>query len=133
MHKSCMLVYRPCFNTMKLWTSNPNLHLSIVDTTFVCFLACLLAFLLLCFPCLSCLSALCLLRMHFASFPFIACLLVSCLCICMYTHGARMYGVRARSPRCKRKGRRCKHVDMSQAVMFSRFRSLAFPFWFCTL
>ena len=50
MHESCLLVCRPCFNTMKLWTSNPNLHLSLTDTTllftfflFVCYLACLRA------------------------------------------------------------------------------------------
>ena len=48
MHESCLLVCHPCFNTMKLWTSDPNLHLSIADTTllftfclFVCYLACL--------------------------------------------------------------------------------------------
>ena len=63
---------------------------------FTCFLA-------LCLPCLSCLSTLRLLRMHFASFPSIACLLVSCLCLCMYTHGARTHGARAWSLRCKQK------------------------------
>ena len=26
MHESCLLVCHPCFNTMKLWTFNPNLH-----------------------------------------------------------------------------------------------------------
>ena len=36
----------------------------------VCFLTCLLAFLLLCLPCLSCLSALFLFHMLFASFSF---------------------------------------------------------------
>ena len=65
MHESCLLVCRPCFNTMKLWTSDPNLNLSLVDTTFffafslVCLLACLLALLFLCLPCLPCLSTLC--------------------------------------------------------------------------
>ena len=44
-HESCLLVCRPCFNTMKLWTFDPNLHFSLVDTTF-CFLFCLFAFLL---------------------------------------------------------------------------------------
>ena len=34
-HKSCLLVCHPCFNTMKLWTSNPNLHLSLSNTTLV--------------------------------------------------------------------------------------------------
>ena len=62
MHESCLLVCRPYFNTMKLWTSDPNLHLSPVDTTFclpfclfVFLLVCLLAYLLSCFLiCLSC-------------------------------------------------------------------------------
>ena len=50
MYESC-LVCCPCFNTMKLWTSDPNLHLSLVDTTFcllfllICLLACSLSFL----------------------------------------------------------------------------------------
>ena len=33
-HESCLLVCRPCFNTIKLWTFDPNLHLSLTDTTF---------------------------------------------------------------------------------------------------
>ena len=40
MHESFLLVCRPCFNTMRLWTSDPNLHLSLTDTTF-----CLLSYL----------------------------------------------------------------------------------------
>ena len=121
MHESCLLVCRPCFNTMKLWTFDPNLHLSLADTIFcflsclfafllaillVCLLACLLTSLFLRFPCLSCLSALCLFHTHFASLPSIACLLVSYLCLCMYTHGVRTHGARARSP--KRKQKRCR-------------------------
>ena len=42
---SSMLVCRPCFNTMKLWTFDPNLHLSTMDTTF-CLPFYLFAFLL---------------------------------------------------------------------------------------
>ena len=45
MHKSCLLVCHPCFNTMKLWIFDPNLHLSLVNTTF-CFLSCLFV----CYP-----------------------------------------------------------------------------------
>ena len=45
MHESCLLMFRSYFNTMKLWTSNPNLHLSLEDNTF-CLLSCLFAFLL---------------------------------------------------------------------------------------
>ena len=51
MHESCFLVCRPCFNTMKLWTFDLNLHLSFADTTF-CFLFCLFALSLVCL--LSC-------------------------------------------------------------------------------
>ena len=51
MHGSCFLVCHPYFNTMKLWTPNPNLHLSLTDTT-LCLLSCLFTFLLICFlPC----------------------------------------------------------------------------------
>ena len=127
MHESCLLVCRPCFNTMKLHTI--FCFLSCLFTfLLVCLLTCLLTSLSLCLPCISCLFALCLLHMLFASFPSIACLLVSCLCLCMYTHGAR-----ARFLRRKQKERECKHVDMSKVTMFNRFKSLVFPIWLCTL
>ena len=109
MHESCLIVCRPCFNTMKLWTFNPNLYLSLADTIFClfpcsfAFFACLLAF-LLCLPFLSCLSTLCLFHIPFASFPSIACLLVSCLCLCMYTHGARMLELGHSLPGVSKKG-----------------------------
>ena len=61
MHEFCLLVCRPYFNTMKLWTSDPNLHLSHVDST-LCLLACLFAFLLVCL--LSCLFAFSLVCLH---------------------------------------------------------------------
>jgi len=115
MHKSCLLVYHPYFNTMKLWTSNLNLHLSscrhhlLFVFLLMCLFTCSLTF-LLCLPCLSRLSALCLFHMLFAPFPSIACLLVFCLCHCMYTYGARTHGARARSPKHKQKG---KDVSMS--------------------
>ena len=100
MHESCLLVCRPCFNTMKLWKFYPNLHLSLGHHLLfvfllVCLLACLLAFLFLCLPCLPCLFVLCLFHILFASFPSIACLLVSYLCLCMYTHEERTRGARA--------------------------------------
>ena len=47
MHESCLLVCRPCFNTMKLWTFDPNLYLFLADTTF-CLLSCLFALSLVC-------------------------------------------------------------------------------------
>jgi len=61
MHKSFLLVCYPYFNTMKLWTSDPNLHLSPVDTA-LCLLARLFAFLPVCL--LSCLFALLLVCSH---------------------------------------------------------------------
>ena len=77
MHEFCLLVCRPCFNKMKLWTFDPNLHLSLADTTF-CSFSCLFAFpfvcLLLCFPCLLCLFALCLFICFFHLFlPLLVC------------------------------------------------------------
>ena len=42
MHESFLLVCCPCFNTIKLWTFDPNLHLSLTDTAF-CVLSCLFA------------------------------------------------------------------------------------------
>ena len=44
MHESCLLVCHLWLNTIKLWTFNPNLHLSLADTTF-----CLLSHLFSCF------------------------------------------------------------------------------------
>ena len=111
----------------------PRKHHILFAFLLVCLLICLLAFLFLYLPCLSCLFALCLFHMLFATFPSIASLLVSCLCLCMYTHGVRTHGARARCPRCKQKGRGCKHVDISQVAMFSRFRGLASLIWLCTL
>ena len=138
MHESCLLECRPCFNTMKLKAFDPNLHLSLVDTTFH-LLSCLFAFSLICL--LSCFFAchiyhaylLYAFHVFFASFPSITCLLVSCLCLCMYTHGTRTHGARVWSPRRKQKGGGCEHVDTSQTAMFSSFKGLAPPIWLCTL
>ena len=47
MHESCLPVCYLCFNIMKLWTFDPNLHLSLTDTTF-CLLSCLFVFSLVC-------------------------------------------------------------------------------------
>ena len=38
-----------------------------------------------------------------------------------------MHGARTRFPRCKQKGQGCKHVDLSQAAVVSRFRVQLFP------
>ena len=112
---------------------------------FACFLVCLptssLAYLVACH--VSC-HILCLLRLYVCLlythcalsmhlFLSIACLLVSCLCLCMYSHGARTLAIRAQSLRYKQKGWGCEHVDKSQAAMFNRFRGLASSIWLCTL
>ena len=154
MHESCLLMCHPYFNTMKSWTSDPNLRLSLHGhhLLIACFLDCLFACLPSCF--LVCLFILwlvmspaicyayhvyhaCLLYASFTClthlFLSIACLLVSCSCLCMYTHEARTHGARAQSPRRKQKGRGCMHVNISQVAMFSSFRGLAFPIWLCTL
>ena len=123
MNESCLLVCYPWFNTMKLWTFDPNLHLSLADTIFYV-LSCLFALLFVCLlshmlrlPCPSCLSAPCPFHMLFVHFPSIACLLVSCLCLCMYAHGVRTLGARTRSPKYKQKGGGCEHVDVSWATV----------------
>ena len=137
MHESCLLVCRPCFNTKKLWTFNPNLHCPSWTPPFVRLLSSLSAYLSL-----SCLLSHAMLTIFillvcfapfahylYISFPSIACLLVSCLYLCMYAYRARTFRARAWSPRHKQKGREVKHVDSSQAAMFNRFRSLVNPFW----
>ena len=103
MHESCLLVCCPYFNTMKLWISNPNLHLSLANTTF-CFLSCLFAFL----------------PIH----------LLSCFFDCHFYHAYLLYAIFICS---LQKGRICNYVDMSQAAMFNGFRGLAFSIWLCTL
>ena len=144
MQESCLLVCRPCFNTMKLWTFNPNLHCPSWTPSFVRLLFCLARLLssLSAYLSLSCLPSHAMLTIfillvcfppfaHYLhiSFPSIACLLVSCLCLCMYAHRTRTFRARAWSPRHKQKGHEVKHVDSSQAAVFNWFRSLVNPFW----
>ena len=96
MHKSCLLVCCPCFNIMKLWTFDPNLHLSLADTTF-CLLSCLLVSFLAFFPfllCLPCLSSLFALRPFLSSLYFFLPLLVCWFLVlaftCTHTERGRM-------------------------------------------
>ena len=65
-HVHALLVCRPCFNTIKLWTSDPNLHLSLADAT-LCLFSCLFAFLLVCL--LSCFFAC---HAYYHAYPFYA-------------------------------------------------------------
>ena len=84
-HEFCFLVCHPCFNTMKSWTLDPNLHFSLAGTPFcvfsllVCPLFLLVSFLAFvtyhaCHIYLACL--LCNLVLLSMLFPSIACLLV---------------------------------------------------------
>ena len=71
MHESCLLVCRPCFNTMKLWTFDPNLHLCPVDTTF-CLPFCLFVFFLVCLlPCFPSCFLICLFILRLVMSPAI--------------------------------------------------------------
>ena len=73
MHKSFLLVCHPCFNTMKLWTSDPNLHLSLADTTlFICYLFCS-------FACIHAMLAMSIVLTHFMLFHMLFELSFHCL------------------------------------------------------
>ena len=134
---SSILQHNEAMDIQSKYTFVPSRH----HLLFVC----LFTFLFICAPCLPYLLSHSMLAMSimfihfmsfhllFTSFPSLTCLLVSCLCLCMHTHEARMHEVRAQSPRCKQRGRGRKHVDISRATTISRFGSLAFPLWLCTL
>ena len=128
MHESCLLVCCQCFNIIKLWTSDPNLHLSLVDTTFylltflfafllVGLLSCLFALSLACsYPCFLARHvyyayllytfsyALCISSFHCLSIGFVS------LPLHVHMYGARTLGARAQSPKCKQKRHKCKHM-----------------------
>ena len=72
MHESCLLVCRLYFNIMKQWTSDQNLHLSLVDTIFCLFLACLLSHLFACF--LASLLAMPIMLIHFMPLHMFFCI-----------------------------------------------------------
>ena len=137
MHQSCLLVCRPHFNTMKLWTFDPNLHLSFVDTTF-CLLSCL-------FPCLfvgqlscfchmlrllylSCLFALHPFPIIYASLPF-HCLSVGFLSLPLHVHTwsedvwSQGMVSQAQAKRIRMRACRFESSRYSQQV-----QGLAFPF-----
>ena len=90
MHKSCLLVCSPYFNTMKLCTFDPNLHLSLTDTTF-CSFSCLFA----CFPIMLSMSIMLICFMHFhilfASFlPLLVCWFLVFAFACTHIERRRM-------------------------------------------
>ena len=138
MHESCLLMCRPCFNTMNLWTSNPNLHLSLANTT-LCLLSCLFAFLLVfllsCF--FACHSyhaylfyafsyALCIFSSHCLSASFFS----LPLHVQTWSEDAWSQGIVSQA---QAKGAWVQACGYKPSGMFSRFRSLAFPFRYCTL
>ena len=99
---SPMLQHTKVMNIWSKPTFVPRGYHLLFAFLFVCLFACYLAYLPSCLfarmlAMSTCLSALCLFHTLFAHFPSIACLLVSCLCLCMYTHGARTLRARARS------------------------------------
>ena len=119
MHESCLLVCRTCFNIMMLWTSNPNLHLSLVDTTFcllfllICLLACSLSFLF--FAChvyhayLLYVSFICTLHLFL---PLLVCWFLVFAFACTRTERGRME-LGHDFPGVNRKGQGFKLVDIS--------------------
>ena len=131
MHESCLLVCPPRFQTMELWHLIQTYICPSQTPPFICFLASLPSCLFACFP--VSLLAMSIMLICFMPLSYALCMLASCLCLCMYTHVARMHGVRAQSPRRKQKGQRHKHVDISQVALFSSFRGLASPICLCTL
>ena len=86
MHES---VCRPYSNPMKLWTFDPNLHLSFQDTLF-CFIICLFASLCVSHFCLPLFGTI--YSLSFSMFPFYLCLCSSvgqdtlfCLITCLFS------------------------------------------------
>ena len=153
---SSMLQHNEAMDIQSKPTFVPRGHYLLLAFLLVCLLSCLLAcpfaFLLSYFLvylfilwlvmspaiCYAChVYHTCLLYASFTCFlhlsPSISCILVSCLCLCMYTYGVRAHGARVQSPKRKQKGQGCKHVDINQVAMFSSFRDLASPIWLCTL
>ena len=132
MHESCLLVCHPWFNTnevMEIW-SKPTFvprghHLLLVflfaclfAILLVCLLACFLTSLYLCLPCLSRLSALCLLICTLYLFlPLLVCWLLVFAFAC--THMELGHNL----PSTSKKGANMS-MWLSQAATISRFRSL---------
>ena len=90
MHESCFLVCRPYFNTMKSWTSDPNLHLSpcghhlLFAFFLVCLFACFLASLFVCL--LVRLLILLLVMSPTTCYAYFTCMLVCFIPIAHYLH-----------------------------------------------
>ena len=137
MHESCLLVCPPYFNTMNLWTLDPNLHLSPVDTTF-CLLSCLFVLPLVClhpcfyachahhdYPLYAFSYALCNFSFHGLSASFLSLLLH----VQTWSEDAWSQGIVTQAQVKRARMQACGDKPCN---MFNRFRSLAFPFWLCT-
>ena len=89
MHKSCLLVCHPYFNTMKLWTLDANLHLSLADTTFCLIFACFLFRLFDCFPIMLAMSIMLIyiMPLSFTLYTFsFHCLFIGFLSLSLHVH-----------------------------------------------
>ena len=128
-----MLQHNEAMDTRSKPTFVPHGHHLLFTFLLVCLFASLLAFWFLCFPWLSCLSILCLsiCSLHLFLLLFVCWFLVIAFAFTHMERGGMELGHRLPGANKKRRG--CKHVNVSQATIFSRFWSLAFPFWFCTL
>ena len=111
---SSMLQHNEAMDIWSKPTIVPRGHHLLFVFMLVCLFACWLAFLLS----LHAMLAMSILLVCFAPFLpssmhlsfSIACLLVSCLYLCMYTQGVRTHRTRTRTPRHKQKGHKSKHV-----------------------
>ena len=121
MHESCLLVCRPCFNTMKLQTSDPNLHLSLTDTTLVCLLSCFVSLFACILVSIFAMSIIHGLYAGFLSLP---------LHVHTWSKDAWSQGTVSQA---QAKRARMQACDISQATIFSRFKGLASPIWLCIL
>ena len=130
---SSMLQHNEAMDTRSKPTFVPHGHHRLFTFLLVCLFASLLAFWFLCFPWLSCLSVLCLsiCSLHLFLLLFVYWFLVIAFACTPMERGGMELGHGPLGTNKKRRGR--KHVNVSQAAVFDRFRSLAFPFWFCTL
>ena len=150
MHESCLLVCHPYFNTMKLWTPDPNLHLSLADATFVCFLSCLPFCLFVCFLAylpsrlfariLISMLAMSITFVHFMPLPYAFCTFFFSLLVCWFivfgfacTHMQRGRMELGHSfPGASKKGK-----DASMWIWAKQLQSVglgfSFSLWLCTL
>ena len=130
---SSMLQHNEAMDTRSKPTFVPHGHHLLFTFLLVCLFASLLAFWFLCFPWLSCLSILCLsiCSLHLFLLLFVCWFFVIAFTCTPMERWDMEPGHDLLGPNKKRRG--CKHVNVSQVAVFDRFRSLAFPFWFCTL